>query len=132
MEICRSLESKYDGDPRNVLSVAQCHVPCIISLLRSSKEQFPYLNGPKMANYWLYILSRFTDVSLTGRDEISIIPDVHVIRATRFLGLSQNAVETPMAVAEIWRSGLTGTDISPVDMHAPLWRWSRAGFNPGI
>ena len=41
-------------------------------------KEFPYISGPKMANYWLYILSQYTDAKFANMHEISIIPDTHV------------------------------------------------------
>jgi hypothetical protein len=32
------------------------------------------------------------------------------------------------AISEKWRGLLKGSDIAPIDMHSPLWFWSRNGF----
>ena len=94
-----------------------------------NKRQFPYLSGPKLLNYWLYMLTVFTDVRLHSRHEISIIPDVHVRRASYRLGIVDADIsEDPDKVAAAWKHLLDGSDIAPCDLHAPLWRWSRAGF----
>jgi hypothetical protein len=133
LTLSRSLHDNYDGDPRKLLAAGDNDVPVIIEYLQSRKRSFPYLSGPKMSNYWLYILSRFTDVQLIRREEISIIPDVHVTRATVRLGLLDPGVNTsPVEVATIWRDILEGTGLAPMDLHAPLWRWSRAGFHPDV
>jgi hypothetical protein len=93
------------------------------------KADFPYLSGPKLLNYWLYMISCFTAVPLEERELISIIPDLHVRRATVQLGLAapedlRNAAD----VERVWFDALAGTGLAPVDFHAALWRWSRAGF----
>jgi len=31
-------------------------------------------------------------------------------------------------VAEAWETVLKGTGLAPIDVHTPLWLWSRAGF----
>ncbi|WP_369900200.1 hypothetical protein [Bacillus manliponensis] len=31
-------------------------------------------------------------------------------------------------VAHTWEQVLEGSDIEPIDIHTPLWLWSRAGF----
>ena len=133
LRLCATLAERYDSDPRKLLRSEGHDVLRVIALLRREKKAFPCLSGPKMANYWLYVVSRFTDAPLAGRDELSIIPDVHVTRATHHLGLLPlGRRPTPELVAEIWRHGLRGSGIAPPDLHAPLWRWSRANFEPTI
>jgi hypothetical protein len=133
LTLSATLQRSYQGDPRRFLEECGWKVFEIVRLLRERKTEFPYLNGVKMANYWLYILSRFTDAQLVDRDHISIIPDVHVKRATVFLGIAD---ETEASYAELvelrWAAGLRGSGIAPCDLHAPLWRWSRAGFSPTL
>lgn len=131
--LCRTLHNYYKGDPKNLLRSCGYDVIKIKELLKNKKKWFPYLSGPKLSNYWLYILMNFTDVELVNRHEISIIPDVHVIRATKHLGLlSPEEPATPTKVAEIWKTLLMETDMVPSDLHAPLWRWSRSGFKPDL
>lgn len=31
-------------------------------------------------------------------------------------------------IIDIWSDLLSSTDLSPIDMHTPLWLWSRSGF----
>jgi len=31
-------------------------------------------------------------------------------------------------VAERWKTLLEGTELDPIDVHTPLWLWSRSGF----
>ncbi|WP_274306967.1 hypothetical protein [Solibacillus daqui] len=31
-------------------------------------------------------------------------------------------------VANAWETVLKGTGLAPIDIHTPLWLWSRAGF----
>jgi len=96
--------------------------------LRDRNKAFPYLRGPKLSNYWLYILDCFTDVSFNNRDEITIIPDSHVIQASVRLGVIDESTQSRTAVSDAWKELTSGTDIDPIDLHAPLWRWSRMGF----
>lgn len=131
--ISKTLYERYDSDPRNVLTESEYDVVRIIDSLQRQKERFPYLNGPKLSNYWLYILSCFTDVRFSNKHEISVIPDVHVTKATQYLGLiSYDKLPDPLRVANVWKQFLEGTDISPSDLHAPLWRWSRRDFKPAL
>ena len=122
---------EYDGDPKKLLSTWGWSVRSTIDALRARKVDFPYLNGIKMANYWMYMLSRFTDAPFVDRGEISVIPDVHVKRASLHLGITDRATaDDATFVARRWQAGLRGSGIAPCDLHAPLWRWSRASFQP--
>lgn len=133
LTLSATLQRSYQGDPRRFLEECGWKVFDIVRLLRERKAEFPYLNGVKMANYWLYILSRFTNAPLMDRDHISIIPDVHVKRATVFLGIADEAEAEDAELVELrWADGLRGSGIAPCDLHAPLWRWSRAGFSPAL
>jgi hypothetical protein len=131
--ISRTLNERYKSDPRNVLRDSGYDVLKILQSLQQQRENFPYLNGPKLSNYWLYILSCFTDVNFVNKQEISVIPDVHVTKATQYLGLMpSDRSATPVQVAEVWKQFLEGTNLSPSDLHAPLWRWSRRSFKPAL
>jgi hypothetical protein len=94
------------------------------------RPDFPYLAGPKIVNYWLYVLSRYLSWPMTGRARLSVAPDRHVIAGSRRLGLvpPDGGPDTAPAVAERWRALLDGTELSPIDLHTPLWLWSRLGF----
>ena len=130
LRISESLLEHYDGDPRNVLAEYDFEVPKIIRALQVDKKRlFPYLSGVKLSNYWLFILAQFTDAALRNLDEISIIPDTHIIRSTIRLGLASEGV-TASRVEMIWRDVLRETGIPSIEMHSALWRWSRNGFRP--
>lgn len=128
--ICSTLHERFGNDPRNLLAACSHDVKEILAFLSANKQAFPYLNGPKLSNYWLYILKQFTDVHFNNADEISIIPDLHVVRASVHLGLVSDEEASPIRVAELWRHVLAGTAFTASDLHAPLWRWSRRGFQP--
>lgn len=127
--ISTTLYELFDGDPLKLLGVQDFDVVKIKAYVSAHKRLFPYMSGPKLLNYWLYIFSFFTDVKLTRREDISVIPDTHVKRATVALGLiNEEASQDTEAVALLWYSFLKGTPYTPCDLHAPLWRWSRAGM----
>lgn len=95
------------------------------------KKGFPYISGPKIFNYWSFILSTYAQVPLKNKQYIDIAPDTHVIQCSVKLGvLSPLEAETwsREKIAEKWRILLNGTEINPVDLHSPLWFWSRSGF----
>lgn len=95
------------------------------------KKGFPYLSGPKIFNYWMYIMSEYGEVELKNRQFIEIAPDTHIIQASVKLGIISEKDATKLSrekISEIWRELLKDTDIDPIDMHSPLWFWSRGGF----
>jgi len=111
---------KYNYDVLKIKDVIQ----------KEHKKEFPYLSGPKIFNYWIYIMERYCDVPLVNRDFIEIAPDTHVIQASIRLGVIKD-IEKDISrekISEIWRETLRGTGISPIDMHSPLWFWSRSKF----
>ncbi len=95
------------------------------------KKGFPYLSGPKIFNYWSFIISTYGRVKLSNRDQIDIAPDTHITQCSVKLGVitEKEAIElTKDAISERWRNLLNESGIDPIDMHPPLWFWSRNGF----
>ena len=90
------------------------------------------MSGPKICNYWLYVIDNYTDANLTNKDALTIAPDTHVIQASIRLGLvdqmDYNNSNIQNIVSEEWKKLLEGTGILPIDIHTPLWLWSRGGF----
>ena len=37
-----------------------------------------------------------------------------------------------MKLAERWKELLMGTDLAPIDVHTPMWLWSRGKFEVDI
>ncbi|MCL2339153.1 MAG: hypothetical protein FWC51_04350 [Proteobacteria bacterium] len=107
----------------------------IKTYILAHKKDFPYLSGPKILNYWLYVMTHYTDLKLRGRDHITVAPDTHVIQASVRLGLIDPSIATAAdardRVAAIWAELLDGTGVLPIDVHTPLWLWSRGGFKKG-
>ncbi len=95
------------------------------------KKGFPYLSGPKIFNYWSFIISTYGKVPLSNRDHIEIAPDTHITQCSVKLGvITQDEANllTKDAISERWRELLKESGIDPIDMHPPLWFWSRNGF----
>jgi hypothetical protein len=95
------------------------------------KKGFPYLSGPKIFNYWSFIISTYGKVPLKNRDHIEIAPDTHITQCSVKLGvITKEEAETLTkdVVSERWRELLQESGIDPIDMHPPLWFWSRNGF----
>lgn len=132
LTISKTLHQHFKDDPREIIKAADSDAAKLIRLLQvEQREIFPYLRGPKLANYWPFILSEYTDVKFKNSHEISIIPDTHIIQCSAHLGLvSQNAKVSEVESA--WKNLLKDSGISPVTMHPVLWNWSRNKFQPPV
>lgn len=131
--ICKTLEQNFSGDVRVLMECGQCQVDSLQGIVQKrEKAGFPYLSGGKIFNYWLFVLERYTDLTLGKRHLLSIAPDTHVVQATLRLELLDRTgvrdADLSQTVAQVWEAMLTGTEFLPIDVHTPLWLWSRAGF----
>ena len=129
--LCNTIYSEWGGDIRALFQANDRDVIKIKAYMAANKKSYPFLSGTKILNYWLYVMSRYTDLALTNKQAISIAPDTHIIQATEKLGLmayispkEQNSRE---AVAEVWEELLSETEFAPIDIHTPLWLWNRSG-----
>jgi hypothetical protein len=95
------------------------------------KKGFPYLSGPKIFNYWSFIIGTYGKINLNNRDQIEIAPDTHITQCSVKLGVITSEEADTLskdAISERWRELLKDSGIDPIDMHSPLWFWSRNGF----
>lgn len=130
--IAKTFNQFFDSDPRKLFAMGNYDVIKSLNLIQTEyNNNFPYLRGPKLSNYWLYILTTFTDLKLANMQEISIIPDTHVIKCSVHLGLVAKDTNS-IGVVEAWKTLLKDTQLNAVDMHPVLWNWSRAGFIPNV
>ncbi len=120
------------GSVRTLLEGRAWDMGAVKVLLAKEKSSFPYLSGPKISNYWLYVLCNYMTWPLLNREALTVAPDTHVVAASRRLGLvDAAALDGPLLVsrvADAWRRILDGSGFAPIDMHTPLWLWSRGGF----
>ena len=96
------------------------------------KKDFPYLSGPKIFNYWSFIISTYGKIDLKNRQFIEIAPDTHVTKCSVKLGLITAEEASRLSKVELatkWRVILEGVGIEPIDMHPPLWFWSKNNFS---
>ncbi len=132
MRVSHAFHEHFKDDPRELLKAGGNDVLGIHRIIQIEKRKdFPYISGPKMANYWLYILSHYTDMKLKNMQEISIIPDTHVLQSSIRLGLTDETMSS-IDVAQVWKNLLSGSPLTPVEMHPVLWNWSRNGFQPEV
>lgn len=101
------------------------------TIQRNHRKGFPYLAGPKLFNYWSFILGAKCDIELKNKELIDIAVDSHVLKCSVKLGViavdEANAL-TAEKIAERWRDRLKGSGVAPTDLNVPLWFWSRNGF----
>lgn len=98
---------------------------------RIHKKGFPYLSGPKIFNYWSFILCEYGHIQLSNKEYIDIAPDTHITQCSVILGVitkDESLRLTKEQISERWRVLLEGSGIAPIEMHPPLWFWSRNGF----
>lgn len=96
------------------------------------KKEFPYLSGPKIFNYWFFIMIEYGKIPLKNIEFIEIAPDTHITRCSVVLGVITEEEAVTLSRDQIsakWRKMLHGSGIAPIQMHAPLWFWSRNGFS---
>lgn len=95
------------------------------------KKGFPYLSGPKIFNYWSFIISTYGKIPLRNREYIDIAPDTHITKCSVLLGIITEEESVKFSkdkVSALWREVLKDSGIDPIDMHPPLWFWSRNNF----
>ncbi|EEL92999.1 hypothetical protein CN445_29200 [Bacillus cereus] len=130
------VQSSPKGNVQGLIESVQFDISSLKKIMQGTrKSDFPYLSGPKIFNYWLYVLESYSNVSWKSRELITIAPDTHILKATVKLGLCSSEVlngtaENRQTVAKVWENVLMGSEIPPIDIHTPLWLWSRAGFPP--
>lgn len=135
-KICETIESKFAGDIRNLFVINDYSVKQIKEYIQNNKKDFPYLGGNKICNYWLYVLEQYTNIEFVDRENITVAPDTHVIQASKKLGvITEGESQSPNVqniVAERWNLLLMDTDLKPIDVHTPMWLWSRGKFEIDI
>ncbi|MBL1421148.1 MAG: hypothetical protein COC24_011625 [Alphaproteobacteria bacterium] len=120
------------GNMFNILTQNDFNIAKIREFIQTNRKDFPYLAGDKICNYWLFVLVQYMDYPLTNRQALSIAPDTHIMQASVRLGLISEDVAASakgqILCADAWVKLLAGSELLPIDMHTPLWLWSRGGF----
>ncbi len=133
LSLCNTLVELYDGDIRNLFDSFDNDVDKIREFIqKQNKKKFPYLSGTKICNYWLYVIYQYTDRKYKNIENLTVAPDTHVIKATHKLGLitdeELNRSDVQFIVIDRWNELFKETKYKPIDIHTPLWLWSRNGF----
>lgn len=134
--LCETIKNDFAGDIRKLFCDSDYSVQKVKLYIAKNKKNFPYLSGNKICNYWLYVMEQYTDVKFIDRENITVAPDTHVIQASERLGVisSEETVQGNVQeiVASRWQEILRGTDLVPIDVHTPMWLWSRGKFEVEI
>lgn len=133
MTLCKTICDLFDGDIRKLFSENADDVEKIRDFVQiKNKKRFPYLSGTKICNYYLYVIYQYTDRKYQNIEKLTVAPDTHVCKATYHLGLITeeefNSGNVQRIVIEAWQELFKGTIYKPIDVHTPLWLWSRNGF----
>lgn len=133
IELCKTFVDFYDGDIRKIFTEFDNDVNKIRNFIqKENRKKFPYLAGTKICNYWLYVIYQYTDKEYKNVEDLTVAPDIHVCKATYKLGLiTQEEFESSnvqLIVINRWQELFKGTKYHPIDIHTPLWLWSRNGF----
>lgn len=127
----QGLVKHASGSVKELFAKSEFDLGAVRSFIVDRKSSFPYLAGPKISNYWLYVISSYMDWPTTHRETLTVAPDTHVIAASIRLGVvaAEPAKTLPsVEIAQRWAEVLERTQLLPIDLHTPLWLWSRAGF----
>ncbi len=134
--ISNTIIRDFDGDIKNLFINNNYDVEKIKNYILTHKKDFPYLGGSKILNYWLYVIEQYTNAKFKNREFITVAPDTHVIQSSVKLGLINNTEAQNANIrdelAERWKVLLFDTNLSPIDIHTPMWLWSRGGFKYDI
>lgn len=130
--LCNTFMTKYEGDLHRLFYENNYSVKKIKEYITNNKKDFPYLGGNKIMNYWLYVMEQYTDLKFIDRENITVAPDTHIIQASEKLGIittsERNLSNVQVIVADRWTELLRDTEYCPIDIHTPMWLWSRGKF----
>lgn len=132
-KISSTFNNDFNNDPRELFRKGEYDANLVLNIVQKDmKKQFPYLSGPKLSNYFIYILLHYSDLKLKNTLNLSIIPDTHIMQATEHLGILDHKDIKPEKVEQAWKELLKDSIWSPIDFHPVLWNWSRNKFKPEI
>ncbi len=133
IKLCNTINELLDGDIRNLFKINDYDIEKIKNYIqKENKSKFPYLSGNKICNYWLYVLYQYTDIKFKNIEKLTVAPDTHVVKASYRLRVitekELNSSNVQLIVIDRWNEILKNTKYNPIDIHTPMWLWSRNGF----
>lgn len=129
--ISQTIEKEWGGFSNFIKAIEEDFLVLKDLVQNKHKKGFPYLSGPKIFNYWSFILGEYAGTKLKNKEYIEIAPDTHITQGSILLGVITEDEAKGLSkdqISERWRISLRGSGITPIEMHPPLWFWSRNGF----
>ncbi len=129
--IAKTIQKEWGSMLQLIKSNDENYLKLKSAIQKQHKKGFPYLSGPKIFNYWCFILKEYGKINLKNDKYIEIAPDTHVMQCSVKLEvITQEEASTlsKEAISARWRRILENTTIKPIEMHPPLWFWSRNNF----
>ncbi len=125
-KISQILVDNYAGDPRNITKEAST-----IGRIKSRLEEFPYLRGAKLSNFYVRVMGETGLFHVTDLSELDIPVDKQVARFTAYTGVLkllsskfQGCVnDDPLRsiIEEAWRTAAKGIGTYPWKLDEPIW-----------
>jgi len=125
-KISQVLMEKYGGDPRNI--TAQ---PLTIEEIKWRLQDFPYLRGAKLTNFYIRAMGETGLFKVKDLDELDIPVDKQIARFTIYTGVLklkggrfQGCVnDDPLRslIQEAWREAAKTVGIAPWKLDEPMW-----------
>lgn len=133
LALCNTFVEMFDGDIRELFDKLDNDVNKIRDFIqKENKKKFSYLSGTKICNYWMYVIYQYTDRKYKNIECLTVASDNPVCKATYKMGMITenefNSSNVQQIVIEKWQELLNNTKYKPIDIHTPLWLWSRNGF----
>lgn len=126
IKISKILLDEYGGDPRNIT-----RHPLEISDIKKRLQEFPYLRGNKLSNFYLRAMGETGLFKIKNLNELDIPVDKQVARFSIYTGvvklLSDQfqgcAHEPPLRdfIEEAWRNAANKLNVPPWKLDEPIW-----------
>lgn len=129
--ICQTIQKEWGSIEELIAVTHNDFLKLKQSVQKEHKKGFPYLSGPKIFNYWSFIIQEYGGAKLKNSQYIEVAPDTHITKCSVKLGVITEKEAKTISKENLsarWRELLKGSGINPIDMHPPLWFWSRNRF----
>ena len=123
--ISRILQSRYEGDPRNLTEK-----PITTRELSRKLDKFPYIRGKKIGTLFQRVMGDLGLLKISNLDRVDVAVDLQVSRFTFYTGalkpvgrVSGSVQQPPIrpAIERIWRDAACNIGISPWKLDQPIW-----------
>jgi len=125
-KVCRTIVEKYDGDPRNITPK-----PSTIRQVNARLNDFPYLRGNKLSNFYLRAMGEKGLLNISNLPELNIPVDIQVARFTAYTGTLRPLSDSfqgcvhkdPLRslIEQTWRDAAKEIGTYPWKLDEPIW-----------